>query len=102
MDNMKKLFLAGCIVVVLAVIGMVVLVIVNGNKGTKELVCQSGNGNITLFYDGSTVVGYTANGYTYDLLSEKARAEEIGIKKYIDEFSNTYNINTFGTCTVQK
>lgn len=94
---MKKIFLIGCGLVILSVIVMVVLVLTN-NNGNKELVCQSNMGNITLTYNSATIVGYTAKDYSYDLLAEKQRAEEIGINKYIDEFSNTFNTNTFGTC----
>lgn len=96
---MKKMFLVGCGVVILAVVLMVVLVLVNNGNNAKELVCQSNNGNITLTYNKDTIVGYTSNGYTYDLLSEKTRAEQMGVDKYIEEFSNTFNTNTLGTCT---
>lgn len=95
---MKKIFLIGCGVVILSVVVMVVLVLTN-NNGNKELICQSNMGNITLTYNNTTIIGYTAKDYSYDLLAEKARAEEIGMSKYIDEFSNTFNTNTFGTCT---
>lgn len=96
---MKKLYLIGCAVVILAVIILNVVILINNNNGSKELVCQSDNGNITITYDGDTIIGYTSNGYTYDLLSEKSRAEQIGINKYLEEFSNTFNTNTLGTCT---
>lgn len=99
MKDMRKLFLIGCGVVILSVVIMVVVVLVNGSNASKELVCTSNNGNITLFYNKTGVVGYTANGYTYDLLSERERADQIGVSKYIEEFSNTFNTNTFGTCT---
>lgn len=96
---MKKMFLIGCGVVILSVVVMVVLVLTNNNNGNMDLVCQSNMGNITITYNNATIVGYEANGYSYDLSSEQVRAQEIGIKKYIDEFSNTFNTNTFGTCT---
>lgn len=97
MDKTKKIFLAVCIFVVLLVIGLVVYITVNkGNS--KELVCTSNAGNITIYYDKSTVIGYTQNGYDYSLLSEKSRAETIGIDKYIEEFTNTFVSATNGTC----
>ena len=95
---MKKIFLIGCGVVILSVIVMVVLVLTS-DKGNKELVCTSSTANITLTYNNATIVGYTSKNYTYDLLAEKSRAEQIGMNKYIEEISNTFNTNTFGTCT---
>lgn len=95
---MKKIFLIGCSVVILSVVVMVVLVLTNKNSN-KELVCVSNYGNVTITYNSATIVGYTSKGYSYDLLSEKSRAEQIGMNRYIEEFSNTFNTNTFGTCT---
>lgn len=97
MDKAKKIFLAVCIVVVLLVIALVVYITIDGNK-TKELVCTSNAGNVTIYYDSTTVIGYTQNGYDYSLLSEKSRAETIGIEKYIEEFSNTFVSTTNGAC----
>ena len=100
--EVNKLFLVGCGIVILAVIAMVVMVLVNdGNKG-KQLVCQSNNGNITLYYSSETVHGYTSDGYAYDLLSEQSRAEQMGVDAYIKEYSGFFAANTMGTCTIQK
>ena len=96
---MKKLYLIGCGIVILAVILMNIFVFINRENSSNKLVCQSNNGNITIIYDEDTIIGYTAKEYTYDLLSEKNRAEQMGIDKYIKEFSNTYATSTLGTCT---
>ncbi len=99
MDNMKKIFLILCGVVILSVVVMVVLVLVDNNNGAKELICTSNNGNITLYYNNDTIIGYSSNGFSYDLLSEKNSAEQMGVDDYIDNFSNVFNTNTLGTCT---
>jgi len=70
--NMKILFLVGCGVVILSVVIMVVFVLINSGNASKELVCTSNLGNITITYSSETIVGYTSNGYDYDLLSEKS------------------------------
>lgn len=97
MDKTKKIFLAVCIFVVLLVVGLVVYITVDKDN-SKELVCTSNAGNITIYYDNITVIGYTQNGYDYSLLSEKSRAETIGIDKYIEEFTDTFVSATNGTC----
>ena len=100
--EVNKWFLVGCGIVILAVIAMVVMVLVSdGNKG-KQLVCQSNNGNITLYYNSETVNGYTSNGYSFDLLSEQSRAEQMGVDAYIKEYSGFFAANNNGTCTIQK
>lgn len=102
LKEVNKWFLVVCGAVILSVVVMVVFVLVNDGDNSKQLVCQSNEGNITLVYDNNTVVGFTASTYTYDLLSEKERAEEMGVEKYIDEFASIFNTNTMGTCTKEK
>jgi len=97
MDKNKKIFLVIAAFIVLAVVIMVIFTLFNKDT-TKELVCKSNNGNITLYYDNNRISGYTANGYTYDLLSESEHAMEIGIEKYMQEFSTIFINNTAGTC----
>lgn len=98
--EVNKWFLVGCCIVILAVVVMVIFVLIKDN-GPKQLVCESNNGNITLFYNNNTIEGYTSNGYTYDLLSEQSRAEQVGIDKYIEEYASIFNTNTSGTCTFE-
>lgn len=100
--DVNKWFLVGCGVVILTVIVMVVFVFVNGRNKNKQLVCQSAFSSITIFYSNDTIVGYTTKGYTYDLLAEQSKAEQMGIDKYIEQYSSDFNRATMGTCTIQK
>ena len=102
LKEVNKWFLVGCGIVILSVIAMVVMVLVNGGNKNKQLVCQSNNGNITIFYNKNTVDGYTSDGYQYDLLNEQSRAEQIGVDAYIKEYSGFFSADTMGTCTIQK
>ena len=99
--EVNKWFLVGCGVVILSVIVMVVMVLVNNGNENKQLVCQSAFSNITIFYNDNTIDGYTTNGYTYDLLSEQSRAEQMGIEKYIEQYASDFNRSTMGTCTIE-
>jgi len=99
--EVNKLFLVGCGIVILSVVVMVIMVVANNGNKNKQLVCQSNSGNITLFYNNNNIEGYTTKGYSYDLLSEQGRVEEIGIDKYIEEYGDTFNTNTLGTCTIK-
>lgn len=65
---------------------------------SNKLVCESDQGKITLMYDKKTIIGYTANGYSYDLEGQKKYAEEIGIDAYIKEFAKWFSNNTNGSC----
>jgi len=95
-------FLIGCGIVMLSVVVMIVLIAVNGiGNNTKQLVCKSNNGNITLTYDENSIIGYTSSGYSFDLLLEQGRFSQLGMDRYIEEYSNTFNTNTFGTCTIE-
>lgn len=82
----------GCILLALVIFGAAYLT-------SKKLVCKSNEGNITIMYNDSNIVGYTSNGITYDLDNQKAYAERIGIDAYIIEFSNWFSSNTTGSCS---
>lgn len=100
--QVNKWFLVGCGIVILAVIVMVILVLFNGGNKNKQLVCQSTFSNITIFYNDNTIDGYTTKGYTYDLLSEQSKAEQMGVDKYIEQYASEFNRSTMGTCTIEK
>ena len=100
--QVNKWFLVGCGIVILAVIAMVIMVLINGGNKNKELVCKSAFSSITIYYNKNTIDGYTTNGYTYNLLSEQSKAEQMGVDKYIEEYASTFNRDTMGTCTIQK
>lgn len=92
---------------VLAVIGVIVvglgvvfLTMVFNFKDSKKLVCVSNEDNITIMYNDSEIIGYVANGISYDLDGQQEYAKNIGIEKYLIEFSDWFKNNTTGTCTI--
>lgn len=65
---------------------------------SNKLKCKSNEGNITLMYNDNTVTYFLTNDIYYDLDSQKAMIEKIGINDYIDNFSNWFSGNTSGKC----
>ncbi len=84
--------------IVAAVFGIKSLL--NSTKYSKNLICVSDKGSITIKYNDTTIVGYLANGMKYDLDGQKAYAEKIGVNAYILEFNNWFIKNTSGKCTI--
>lgn len=89
-------------VFLLFIIGIVVLSIFvfKGITSTSNrLVCESNEGNITIYYTEKTITGYTANGgITYDFDTQKKLADQRGGEAYADEFTKWFENNTSGTC----
>ena len=75
---------------------------VSGNKSsmaTSKLVCKSTEGNITISYNETEIVGYVASGgLSYDLEQQKAIARQIGVNSYISQFKTWFSTNTTGYC----
>lgn len=97
-SNLGCIIAAVVIFIIFVVVGFVLLFLFVLSD-SKKLVCKSNEGSITLLYNDKTITGYTANGMTYDLDSQKEYAEKIGIDAYLDEFSVWFSTNTTGTCT---
>lgn len=95
----KALMIIGGIVV--GIIGLFVIIFAITSASSDKLVCKSNEGNITIMYNDKTITGYTAKGMSYDLNQQKKYAEQIGIKAYIEEFSNWFKTNTTGSCFVK-
>ncbi len=113
----KKKSNSNKIVIVLVIIGIVVigfiallfiipfllrvffLVSNSTSKDSKELVCESNEGSLTIKYDDSTINGYISTGIDYNLESERERAKEIGIDNYIKEYTKWFSTNNSGTCS---
>ena len=93
----KVLMIIGGIVV--GLVAIVAIAIFVTSATSEKLVCKSDMGNITIMYNDDTITGYTANGMSYDLDTQKEYAEQIGIEAYLDEFSTWFSTNTTGKCT---
>ncbi|MEG2620771.1 MAG: hypothetical protein RSA10_01585 [Bacilli bacterium] len=92
----KVLMILGGIVLGLVVLVIAIFTIVSFTS--KKLVCESSQGNITIMYNDKTITGYKASGMSYDMDQQKTVAAELGIKKYISDFSVWFSTNTTGTC----
>lgn len=64
------------------------------------LVCESLEGDITIYYDEETLIRYTANGIIYNLEDQRIIAEDIGVENYIYAFIEWFNENTSGNCII--
>ncbi len=86
----------------LFIIGIIVLVIFifKGVVSTSnQLVCESNEGNITIYYNDTTITGYKAvGGITYDFDQQKKIADQKGSEYYVEEFNKWFENNTSGTC----
>ena len=78
---------------------VIVLLVVRACSASKKMVCTSDNGNITLMYNDSSLIGYTSNGISFDLTSQQELAYEVGIDLYLESFNEWFTTNTSGTCT---
>lgn len=78
------------------VIGMVIL------SKSNKLICESNEGNITIYYNDTGIVGYNANGLSYDLDGQKAYATKVGINAYLTEFESWFTTNTTCSCTIKE
>lgn len=91
------------IVAIFAVIGIIffAVIAVVANSGDK-LVCESSEGNITIRYNDSGIIGYSSNEFTYDLDGQKKYADIVGMDAYLVEFNEWFENNTDGTCEINK
>ena len=87
--------LAGIGLVVLLAIVMLIIVA----KSSKDFVCTSDQGSITLYYNKNAVIGYSAQGFTYDLDGQQELSKQKGIDQYLDEFNQWFVSTTNGKCT---
>ncbi len=91
---MKKILM---IIGGVVVLGLAIFVIIAATS--NKMVCKSDEGNITIMYNKKGITGYTANGISYDLDGQQDYANQVGIDKYLDEFSDWFSNNTTGTCS---
>ena len=79
---------------------LVVIVFSLISASSEKLVCKSSEGNITLYYNKSSINGYKASGINYNLDQQKEIASQMGIDEYLSEFSTWFSSNTTGSCTI--
>ena len=84
--------------IAVGVILIVIIAFVVVSINSKKFECTSSQGNITIMYSDDAIRGYVANGISYDLDGQKAIAESIGVKAYLEEFDNWFRSNTDGFC----
>ena len=86
------------ILIALALFGLYKYVVNN----SSQMICTSNEGDITIIYNDDMIIGYTANGFTYDLDGQREYAEKVGIDAYLEEFNAWFENNTTGTCKYNK
>jgi len=84
--------------VVVAVIAIAVLLIIFVFSTSEKMVCESNEGDITIYYNEEEITGYAANGMSYDLDGQKEYAKQIGVDAYLKEFKEWFSTNTTGSC----
>ena len=100
-NTFKKTFIIIiCVILAVIILGIILFTFISSNS--NKLICESKEGNITLMYNDSALVGYAATGISYDLDQQQAIAEKIGIDNYIEQFKIWFENNTTGTCRVKE
>lgn len=97
---MKKVIMGIVLALIFIIIAIIVMFIVVSSN-SKKLVCESKEGKITLMYNKNTISGYTAKDIVYNMDQQKQLAEQIGIDKYLEDFTNWFEKNTTGTCKIK-
>ena len=92
----KALIIIGCILAGIVLLAIIIFLIVSATS--KKFECTSSQGSITLMYSDTTINGYYSNGLSYDLDTQQAYAEQVGVENYLSEFNDWFEANTDGTC----
>lgn len=82
------------------VAGLFLMMITFFTKDSKELICKSEKGNITIRYNTNGIISYKASDMSYDLNGQKKYAKQVGMDAYVSEFNTWFVTNTAGTCTI--
>jgi len=94
------------LIVIGAVVGLFVLLLILVYffvvKSSSQMICECSNGGITLIYNDNTIIGYTANGFTYDLDEQREFAEQMGVDEYLVQFEEWFTTTTDGKCNYKK
>ena len=84
---------------IIGIVAIVLLLVKGVSDSNDKLVCESKEGNITLIYNDTDLLGYTTSGgITYDLDGQKELAKQMGIEAYLEKFNDWFEKNTSGTC----
>ena len=83
-----------------AIIVLIIVILSIASSKADKLVCKSSEGNITIKYNESGIIGYAASGISYDLETQKQTAKQMGIEEYLVEFNKWFTTNTSGSCTI--
>jgi len=86
------------LIILFIILLFIVSIIMSGSS--KQLVCKSKEGSITITYDKNGITGYKTSNMTFDYDYQKEYAEKIGIDAYLEEFDTWFSTNTTGECTI--
>ena len=68
------------------------------DRAVKRLSCESADGEIVIDYDERSLIDFISNGIDYDYYSQKVFAENVGVIQYIENFAESFEDNTGGSC----
>ncbi len=72
------------------------------NLMQHKLICTSDIGEITVTYNDQNIVNYKSDDFSFNLEEHQKYAQEAGINKYIEEFSDNFrNVTKGGSCTIE-
>ena len=92
------------LIIVLMSITILVLCVICFGQRYDSLKCTSSTYSITINYNDDGIVGYDSDTMTYKQNEQNKYAKKIGMKAYLDEFSNWFTeyTNGDGTCTTEE
>ncbi len=92
-------------IIIVCIVGLIVLALVlvlSVSATSNKLVCKYSEGGITIMYDDDGIVGFLTENMTYDLEGQQEYAKQVGIDNYLDEFSEWFETNTDGSCSIEE
>ncbi len=102
----RNYIIIGVIALVVIVVTLLVILLPKDKKGkdnkeenVSQLVCKSGNGSITMTYNDTRITSYAQDQIEFNLKEQNDQVKEIGLDKYLEEFTLWFTINYQGECT---
>lgn len=98
-SNVKKIIIIAVIIIlVLIIVGAVIIMMTSSQSSSSienrnKLVCNSEQGNLTIFYNNENLTKYEADNLTFDIDGQNKIVDEIGVRTWIEDFSLWFRMN---------
>ena len=89
------LFIVGIFVIAILITGAI------RDSADYHLVCTADDMDITIDYNDSGIIGYSASGMTYDFDEQSELAKEHGVDSYMEQFNDWFEKNSNGSCVIK-